>query len=122
MWDAGFGGGDPKAHVGQLLAALMRDARFQATILLHAKGGSLDDAAKVFEDVAFLPKPLAMQQAVRGTFDPMYLEYTLGKLMIQKLRDDWKAKTGKDDAAFHDAFLDAGCEELPIVRRILLGP
>ncbi len=66
----------------------------------------------------------AIQQAARGTFDPAYLNYTMGKLMVRKLRDDWTATRGGRDAwrEFHDQFLQFGGPPIPLVRAAMLGP
>jgi uncharacterized protein (DUF885 family) len=59
---------------------------------------------------------------VRGTFDPMYLAYTLGKIMIRKLRADWEQQhPGRPLLEFHDAFLANGCAPVPLIRRAMLG-
>jgi uncharacterized protein (DUF885 family) len=59
---------------------------------------------------------------VRGTFDPMYLSYTLGKLMIRKLAADWmKQHPQATIGEFHDAFLSYACAPLPLIRRAMLG-
>ena len=65
----------------------------------------------------------ARQQAARGTFDPAYLNYTMGKLMIRKLREDWTASRGGKQAwqAFHDEFLKYGGPPIPLVRKAMLG-
>lgn len=123
MWDEGFRGGDPKVHIGQLLQALMRDARFIAAVGMHTRGMSVEDATKVFMEKAFLPLAGARQQAMRGTSDAFYLNYTLGKLMIMKLRDDWKAKMGEKYSlqAFHETFLGDGCLAIPAIRQAMVG-
>ena len=124
MHDAGSGGGDPTLAVGQLTSALLRNARYLSAIGLHTKGMKVEESIAIFEGKAFADKPTARQQAVRGTFDPGYLNYTLGKLMILKLRDDWKARVGNRYSlkAFHDQFLSYGCAPVPIIRRAMLGP
>lgn len=124
MLEEGAGGGDPRAAVGQLSEALLRDVRFLSAIGLHTKGMTVAEAAAMFEKQAYADKATAREQAMRGTFDPGYLNYTLGKLMILKLREDWKAKMGDKYSlqAFHDAFLDKGCGPVPLVRRAMLGP
>ena len=75
-------------------SALLRDARYLCAIGLHTKGMTVAQAEKMFREVAFLDPASARQQAARGTFDPGYLSYTLGKLMIRKLRADWTAPRG----------------------------
>jgi uncharacterized protein (DUF885 family) len=123
MWDAGVAGKDPRAHIAQLLQALMRDARFLSAIGLHAKGMTVAESHKLFVEQAFQDEGTAKQQSMRGTIDPMYLNYTLGKLMIRKLRADWQAKKGVafNEKDFHDRFLTYGDAPLPLTRRAMLG-
>jgi hypothetical protein len=123
MWDEGAAGTDPRAHIAQLLQALMRNGRFLAAIGLHTRGMTIPDAQKLFIEQAFQDVGTAKQQSMRGTLDPMYLNYTLGKLMILKLRADWRARAGAafDLRAFHDRVLSYGDAPLPIIRRAMLG-
>lgn len=115
--------GRPEAHIGQLLQALMRNCRLLSSIGLHTQGWKVEDAQKCFTDEAFADEGSARQQAARGTYDPGYLNYTLGKLMILKLRADWTASRGGEAAwkAFHDQFLSYGGPPIPVVRRAMLG-
>ncbi len=124
MWNAGVAKGDEQNHIGQLLNALLRNVRFVSAIGLHAKGMTVEESEKLFIDKAFQDEANASQQAVRGTFDPMYLSYTVGKLMILKLRQDWKAKVGSAYSlkAFHDRFLSHGAAPVPVIREAMLGP
>jgi len=124
MREAGAGGDDPRAAIGQLSEALMRNVRFVSAIGLHTRGMTVAESAALFEKKGNQDRASARQQAVRGTFDPGYLNYTLGKLMILKLRDDWKAKVGPRYSlkAFHDQFLSHGCAPIPAIRRAMLGP
>jgi hypothetical protein len=124
MWDAGFGNGDPELHIGQLTNALLRNVRFVCAIGMHTKGLSQADCEKMFREQAFVDPGNARQQAARGTYDPAYLNYTLGKLMIRKLRDDWTATRGGRAAwkQFHDTFLSYGGPPIPLVRQQMLGP
>jgi hypothetical protein len=124
MWEAGFGGGDPRLHIGQLQNALLRNVRFLAAIGLHTGRLTVDEVERMFREHAFQDAANARQQAARGTFDPGYLNYTLGKLIIRKLRDDWTGPRGGRPAwrAFHDRLLSFGGPPLPLVRRALLGP
>jgi hypothetical protein len=123
MIEAGLGDGDPEVHIGQLLNALLRNVRFVCAIGLHTGGMTVDECERMFREEAFQDAGNARQQAARGTFDPAYLNYTLGKLMILKLRADWTASRGGRDAwrAFHDAFLSYGGPPIPIVRRAMVG-
>jgi uncharacterized protein (DUF885 family) len=124
MYDAGLGDGDPAMHIGQLQDALLRNVRFIAAIRLHTRGMTVEQARQMFIDDAFQDPGNAEQQAERGTFDPGYLNYTLGKLMIRKLRDDWTATRGGRAAwkQFHDRFLDSGGPPIPLIRRAMMGP
>jgi SAM-dependent methyltransferase len=92
---------------------------------LHTEGMTVARSEKMFRDEAFQNPGNARQQAARGTYDPAYLNYTLGKLAIKKLRDDWAAKqiAGQPDADpksywhnFHDQFLSYGGPPIPLVR------
>ena len=123
MWDSGLGNGDPETHIGQLLNALLRDVRFMSAIGLHTEGMSVEQSVTMFETQAYQDHGNALQQARRGTFDPGYLNYTLGKLMIMKLRDDWTTSRGGKTAwhEFHDRLLQYGEPPIPLVRRYMLG-
>ena len=123
MWDAGLGDGDPEVHIGQLLNALLRNVRYVSAIGLHAEGMTVEESHKLFEQKAFQDMGNASQQAYRGTYDPGYLNYTLGKLMINKLRDDWTEGRGGEEAwgRYHDQFLSYGTPPIPLVRKQMLG-
>ena len=77
----------------------------------------------MFSEKAFQDPGNARQQAARGTFDPAYGNYTLGKLMIRELRDEWTASRGGRAAwkAFHDRFLSYGSPPIPLVRKAMMG-
>ena len=121
MYDAGAGGHTPQAHIAQLCEALLRNVRFVVAIGEHTGGMSVADAETLFVTRAFVDPGNAKQQAMRGTFDPMYLAYTLGKLSIMKLRTDWMAKHPTATLQeFHDAFLSHGAAPLPVIRRAML--
>jgi uncharacterized protein (DUF885 family) len=82
---------------------------------------SLAEAEAMFRDRAFQDPASARQQAARGTFDPGYLNYTLGKLIIRRLRQDWLAAArGRDWRGFHDRLLSFGGPPLPLVRAAML--
>jgi len=126
MWEAGLGEGDPKTHVGQLLNALLRNVRFVSALGLHTGGMTVAASERLFREQALCDPGNARQQAARGTFDPAYLNYTLGKLVIRKLRDDWLRTQPAGDAraqlrAFHDRLLSFGGPPLPLVREAMLG-
>ena len=122
MVDAGLGAGDPEVRIGQLLNALLRNVRYICAIGLHAEGMTVEESQAMFEEKAFQDFGNATQQAYRGTYDPGYLNYTLGKLMINKLREDWTTGRGGDEAwgRFHDQFLSYGVPPIPLVREQML--
>jgi hypothetical protein len=132
MWDMGLGKGNPETHIGQINEALLRDVRLLSAIGLQTQGMTVAQSEKMFKEQAFEDPGNARQQAARGTYDPAYLNYTLGKLMILKLRTDWLAKTAPAGAAapaddqsrwheFHDKFLSYGGPPIPMVRKELVG-
>jgi hypothetical protein len=121
MWEAGLGNGDPEIHIGQLLNALLRDVRFLSAIGMHTGKMTMAQSETMFREEAFQDAATARQQAARGTYDPAYLNYTLGKLMIRKLGADWTATHGGKSAwkAFHDEFLSYGGPPIPLVRKAM---
>ncbi|VWX46874.1 DUF885 domain-containing protein [Novosphingobium sp. 9U] len=123
MWDAGYGNGDPGVHVGQISNALLRDCRFLSAIGLHARGMTQAQSQAMFQNECYQVEGTAEQQAARGTYDPAYLNYTLGKLMIRKLRDDWTATRGGKAAwkQFHDTFLGFGGAPIPLIRQTMMN-
>jgi uncharacterized protein (DUF885 family) len=123
MLDEGFHAGEPKYRLAQIQDALLRDVRFIVGIRMHVQGMTVEEATKLFETAGHQPHPVAVSEAKRGTSDALYGYYTMGKLMILKLRDDYKAKTGSDYSlrGFHDAFIRIGPLPLPLVRRAMLG-
>ena len=137
MYEEGLGKGDPEMHIGQLRDALLRDVRLLSSIGLQTEGMTVAQSEKMFREQAFQDPGNARQQAARGTYDPAYLNYTLGKLMIRKLRTDWIAKmhgsggaaaagapAGDDHALwhdFHDKFLSYGGPPIPLLRKEMMG-
>lgn len=123
MWEAGLGKGDAETHIGQLSEALLRDCRFLSAIGMHARGMTLAQSRAMFMDQCYQDEGTADQQAARGSYDPAYLNYTMGKLMIRKLRADWTATRGGRKAwkAFHDRFLGYGGPPIPLVRKAMTG-
>ena len=122
MWEAGLGEGDPGVHVGERSNALLRDCRFLSAIGLHTGRMTQAQSERLFRDECYQAAGMAEQQAARGTYDPAYLNYTLGKLMIRKLRADWTATRSGRRAwkAFHDAFLGYGGPPIPLVRQAMM--
>jgi uncharacterized protein (DUF885 family) len=110
-------------RLGQLQDALLRNARFIVGIEMHTGKMSFDQAVDFFQKEGYQSKESALVEAKRGTTDPTYLYYTLGKLEIMKLREDLKKKQGSDFLLeeFHDNFLRQGFPPVKIVREALLG-
>jgi uncharacterized protein (DUF885 family) len=123
LLDEGYGGGEPRLRLAQLQDALLRAARYVVGIRMHARGMTLDEAITFFEKEGYQSRKVAEMEVRRGTEDPTYLYYTLGKLEILKLRDEYRKKLGAAFtlAGFHDALLAQGAAHLPLVRRALLG-
>jgi uncharacterized protein (DUF885 family) len=119
MVDQGFGGGDPKYRLAQLQEALLRDCRYVVGIKLHTQGMTVEEGARVFVEKGFQEPANGYEEARRGAYNPTYLYYTLGKLMIQELASEYRAKTGASLKQFHDAFVAQGGLPIPLVRRIL---
>jgi len=123
MYEAGLGNNDSELHLGQLQEALLRNVRFISAIGLHTKGMTVEESKKMFIEQGLQDEGNAEQQANRGTFDAAYLNYTMGKLMIKKLREDWTASRGGRNAwkQFHDQFLTYGGPPIPLVRKAMMG-
>jgi hypothetical protein len=123
MVEAGFRKGDTAFRAGQLAEALVRLARFVVGIRLHCEDLSVEQGMRFFRDEAFLEEGTARREAERGTFDPTYLVYSAGKLMMLKLRHDYQEKqAGKYSLkGFHDAVLGNGCAPFWAHRQLLLG-
>lgn len=127
MLDAGLHDGDAETKVGQLANALLRNCRYLSAIGLHTGEMTVDESFEFFQDECYIDPGNATQQAARGTYDPAYLNYTLGKLMIRKLRNDWVAANYPDATGtegwkeFHDEFLSYGGPQIPQVRQAMMG-
>src|SRR6266850_2071292 len=123
MVEAGFRRNEPEIKMGQLAEALVRLARFVVCIRLHCEDLSVEQGMRFFRDEAFLEEATARREAERGTFDPTYLVYSAGKLMMLKLRRDFKEQqAGRFSLrAFHDAVLAQGCAPFSALRRLLLN-
>lgn len=121
MWEAGLNKGDDETHIGQLSNALLRNCRFLSAIGMHARGMTQEQSKAMFLNECYQDPGSAKQQSARGTYDPAYLNYTMGKLMIRKLREDWTQGDRSRWKAFHDAFLSYGGPPIPLVRKAMLG-
>jgi len=123
MLDEGYGNGDLKLRMGQLQDALLRNARYIAGIEMHTGKMTMEQARKFFIDEGYQTPPVADVESKRGTSDPTYLVYTLGKLQIMKLREDYHKKLGDQFTLqdFHDKFMEQGAVPLKIIRKAMLG-
>jgi uncharacterized protein (DUF885 family) len=123
MLDEGYTNGDPKMRLGQLQDALLRDARYIVGIEMHTGKRTFDQGIEFFEKEGYQTHETAVRETKRGTSDPTYLYYTLGKLQIMKLRDDYRKKKGSSFSLeeFHDSFMKQGFPPIKIVRKALLG-
>jgi len=123
MVEAGFRRDDPHVKLGQLAESLIRLCRLVVGLRLHAEDMSVEQGVRFFRDEAYLEEASARREAERGTFDPAYVLYSLGKLMILKLREDFKARRGARYTlrTFHDALLANGTVPLWLHRNLLLG-
>ncbi|MBI4473595.1 MAG: DUF885 domain-containing protein, partial [Acidobacteria bacterium] len=123
MIEEGYGGGDPKIRLAQLHEALLRDARYVVGIKLHTAGWTVGQGQKYFEEKAFQEPANAYEEARRGAYNPTYLYYTLGKLQIYKLREDYQKAKGAAYSlqTFHDEFVRQGGIPSKLIRRILLA-
>jgi uncharacterized protein (DUF885 family) len=116
MIDEGFGNGDPSIRLGQLRRALQRHARWYVGVALHGGQVSIDQAAERFAEIAYFAPFPAQRETLRGTYNPTYLYYALGRMQILELREDYKRHVeSRGDTFslrdFHDRFLRLG---LPI--------
>ncbi len=124
MLEHGFYKDDLEYQVAVLIEALIRNVRFVSSVRLHTDPDfKLEDSVKLFMEYAFMERTTAEEEARRGTYDPGYLNYTLGKLMIKKLRQDLEKKLQGNFSLqkFHDEFLELGSVPIPIIRKHFLG-
>jgi len=124
MVDQGFRKNDTGVRLGQLAEALIRLCRCIVGIRLHCEDMSVEQAVRVFREDAFLEEASARREAERGTFDPSYILYSAGKLMLLKLREDYKARAGGKFSLreFHDTLLGNGTVPIWLHRSLMLGP
>ena len=94
MLETKYGHLKPRLLLSQLLEALVRNCRYMCSLKMHTEDMALEEATQFFMENAFMTELPARREALRGTFDPGYLNYTLGKLMILKLREDFKKQQG----------------------------
>jgi hypothetical protein len=120
--DEGFRAEDPRYRLGMLAESLNRVCRLLAGIRLHSREWSLDQATELFEREAHLPAAAARREAVRGTYDPTYGGYMLGKMAALKLRADYQAARGSAYTLqeFHERVMTDGIAPWKVHRELLL--
>ncbi len=119
MLEAGYSD-NPGVRLAQSVDALLRDCRFLAALGLHCQAMPMAEAIEIFRNVGFLSELPATREAMRGAWDPLYLNYTLGKLLIIDLRRDLQQQNGAFSLRrFHDAFLGCGYLPIPLIRELL---
>jgi hypothetical protein len=123
MVEAGFRRTDHTFKLGQLAEALIRLGRFIVSIRLHVEDWSVEQGVRFFRDECFMEEGGARREAERGTFDPTYLVYSVGKLMLLKLRRDYKEQQGTKYSlrTFHDQLLGNGTATFAVHRQLMLG-
>jgi len=123
MIEAGFARHDEAVKLGQLAEALIRLVRFIVGIKLHTEDMSVEQGVRLFREEAYLEESTARREAERGTFDPTYLVYSAGKMMLLKLRQDYKQQQGKAFSlrTFHDTLLGNGTAPFWLHRQLMLG-
>jgi uncharacterized protein (DUF885 family) len=122
MLEEGFANGDPKIKMGQLADALLRLCRFVVGIRLHTDGMTVEEGTRFFMENAYMGATPSRIEAERGTFDPTYLVYAVGKLAILKLRDDYKRSRGAEYSLreFHDRLLSNGNAPIRAHRQLMM--
>ena len=123
MLDEGYGNGDPVLRLGQLQDALLRNARFIVGMEMHTGKMTFEQGVDFFVKEGFQTRTNGERETKRGTSDPTYLYYTLGKLEILKLREDYKKKMGPKYSLreFHNRLLSQGMPPIKVARKELLG-
>ncbi len=123
MIDQGYGKNDPELKVGQLLDALLRNCRYIVGIQMHTGKMSYEQGIDFFIKEGHMSRDYAERETKRGTADPTYLYYTLGKLEILKLRKDYQQKMGASYSleTFHTEFVKQGGVPVKLIRHAMLG-
>lgn len=122
-WRQGLAGSNPRLGLAVVQDALLRAVRYLSSIGLHTQGMTVEESEQMFRTLAYQDPVNARQQALRGTYDPQYLNYTLGKLVVMRLREDLNEARGAelDLRSFHDEFMAAGAPPVPWIARSMLG-
>jgi len=124
MIDEGLGDGRPEIRLGQLRRALQRHARWYAALALHTSDSSIDEVSRRFAEIAYFAEFPARREVLRGTYDPLYLSYALGRMQILELRENYRKQRDADGSGFtlkefHDRFLKLGLPA-PLAGELML--
>ncbi|HEX6492024.1 MAG TPA: DUF885 domain-containing protein [Candidatus Dormibacteraeota bacterium] len=117
--EQGLAEGRPLLHLAQLQDALLRACRFRCTLGIHTEGMSVEEGTRLFTERAHIPRLAAEREAMRATYDPMYLVYTYGKLEILRWREQLSGREGFSLRNFHDRLLGCGFISLDVARDYL---
>jgi uncharacterized protein (DUF885 family) len=124
MVDEGLGEGDPAIRLGQLRRAIQRHARWYAGLEMHAFGATVEEATDRYQEIAYFARFPALQEVQRGTRNPTYLYYALGRMQILQLREDYREHLEAQGHEFslqdfHDRFLQIGLP-ISLSRQVLI--
>ncbi len=121
--DAGYTFDDAGVRIEQLKDAIAKDIRLISAIGIHTRGMTIEESKEMFIKNGFMDSATAQRQANHGMIDPSYLNYAMGKLMINKLRNDWISKNVQNNSwkKFHDLFLSFGSAPIPLIRKAMMG-
>jgi uncharacterized protein (DUF885 family) len=123
MVEQGLAEGNDSVELAQIAEMLLRLARMVVGIRLHTEDMSVEQGVRFFQDEAYLEEVAARREAERGTFDPGYVLYAAGRLMLRKLRDDVESREGASFSlkSFHDRLLGHGSIPVWLHRTLMLG-
>ncbi len=122
MVDAGYGNGDPRYRAAMAHEALVRACRMKAALEMHTGDMTVESAIRLFAESAHQETENARVEALRGVVDPLYGNYTLGKLMLMRLRERMRANHQWTDKRFHDEFLQSGAPAIPVLEAVWDAP
>lgn len=121
MYEEGLGNYSPDYEIAMRLLALTRNVRFIVSIKMHTEGMTVQEATQMFLKYAYKDEAAARQEAFRGTFDPQFCSYTLGKIFIRNLKNKWMAQnSSKDLNEFHSKFLSYGNVPISLIEKDMM--
>ncbi|MGA9839307.1 MAG: DUF885 domain-containing protein [Thermoplasmata archaeon] len=121
--EEGLGKENHSAEVAEIHDALLRDCRLLVSIGLHTQGMTLEEATQLFAREAHFERHPSEREAIRGTFNPEYFCYTLGKLAILNSRTRFlQSRFSGNLKGFHDALLGFGCPPIGLLDTLFAAP